>query len=101
MKVLQLNCIILKKIGALYDNGDKRLKQIVIQYSLILFLILLVIPTLAYFVKNVSDVAKATDALYIAGIIGMTTTKFICFLRSKEQLHLILDELQQIIDSSE
>lgn len=103
MKVLELNQRIFQLIGIFQhkeSNNTNKFAGNVIKYSCVLFQVLFVIPTLAYFVKNVNDVAKATDALYIAGVVGITASKFICYLGREREIKLIVGNLQNIVDGS-
>lgn len=103
MKVLELNQRIFQLVGIFQEKEESRIRKFngnAIRYSCVLFQVLFLIPTLAYFVKNLQDVAKATDALYIAGVVALTTTKFICYLIRETEIKLIFSDLQKLVDTS-
>lgn len=97
MKVLTLNQTILKWLGIIESPND--IRMVISQYICLISPILLLIPSIAYFLVNFQDVAQATSAFYLICITGMGLLTYLDCLIKRSTVLSIIQRLQQIIDS--
>lgn len=103
MKVLKVNEYLLKWIGFPGFGEITGRKRIFVKFQHYIDLIspfMLLGPSMAYFVTHVENVAEATAALYIIGIISMTACIFVCNNLHHVEISSIFNDLQLIVDKS-
>lgn len=104
MKILSKNIYYLKWIGIMVRAGTEKNQQIPIKIMNIACIVcpmLLMLPSFAYFITYLSDVAKATDAFYMIGILSMTIFTYIFYSKHRHEVENVIVDLQIIVDSSE
>lgn len=95
-KLLGLIDIQIKLIEGNYGFISKIHNLLVI---IIIFSTLL--PSIAYFMANITDIAKTTDATYIIGAMSMALGMYCFLVNSKIELKQLLMDLQMIAGDSE
>lgn len=101
MKVLQSNIVSLKLLGIIEPNEkDNHKKILVSQYTCYISPILLLLPSIAFFLTNIDDVAQATGAFYLICIVGMALLRYFDCLLKKSSMQRIIVHLQRIVDST-
>lgn len=98
MQIFCTNRIIFECLG-IFDSNDSQVK--LVYYTCLVSPILLLLPSVAYSVANISDVNKATSAFYITCVLTMTHLKYMAFLHHKSLIRSVLDDFESIIKSSE
>lgn len=101
MKVLSLDQITLKMLGIISSKGKSYYTRMIIsQYVCMITPIVLLIPLIAYFVVNFTDVAQATSAFYLICIAGMGFVTYSEFWVKRSTALSIIDQIQQIVNDS-
>lgn len=103
MKILRGNINLLKYIGItvkVVADANHRFFIKLANFACIVCPILLFLPSFAYFVIYVEDVAEATNALYMMGILSMCTSTYIFYSAHRGDIEAVLHGLQTISDSS-
>lgn len=104
MKILSANIDLLKWIGITVHKGKNKTQALSIKAMniyCILCPIMLLLPSFAYFLTNLDDVAAATDGLYMSGILTNVISTYIYYSRHRCDVETIIFELQMIVSSSE
>lgn len=104
MKILTKSIYYLKWIGIAVEDGTIHRPYIAIQIRNIACIVcpmLLMVPSFAYFITFIRDVAKATNAFYMINILSMTIFTYIFYTKHRYEVEQIIDDLQIIVDSSE
>lgn len=101
MKVLRLDQETLKLLGII-SSVDKSyyLQMIISQYVCLVTPILLLLPSIAYFVVNIRDVAAATSAFYLLCIIGMGFVTYSEYWLKRSTVLSLLRRIQELVDES-
>lgn len=98
MQIFRTNRIIFGWLG-IFESNDFKVK--LFYCTCLVSPILLLFPSIAYSVANISDVSKATSAFYITCVITMTQSKYMAYLYHKSLIRSILNDFESIIDCSE
>lgn len=98
MQIFRTNRIIFEWLGIFDSNG---FKVKLFYYTCLVSPILLLLPSIAYSVANLSDVSKATSAFYITCVLTLTHLKYMAYLHHKSLIRSVLDDFESIIESSE
>lgn len=97
MQIFRTSRTIFEWIGILDANSSK--VKLVYRTCLV-SPILLLLPSIAYAVANISDVSKATSAFYITCVLTMTHLKYLTYLHHKSLIRSIVIDFEAIVESS-
>lgn len=103
MKILTGNINLLKRIGITAAVASDANHKLFIKLGNLLCIVcpsLLLLPSFAYFVTYLEDVTKATNALYMMGILSMCIATYVFYSTHRCDVEAILQGLQAIVDSS-
>lgn len=102
MDILHENKLNLILLGIIDSTGESyHSKMVVSKYVCLISPILLLLPSIAYFIVNFRDVGKATSAFYLICITGMGLLTYIDCLINRSIVLLIIRHLQYFADHSE
>lgn len=97
MQIFATNRLAFEWIGIIdADNLSKKVIYLLCFASPILLLL----PSIAYFLSNISDVNKATSAFYMACVLTMTHLKYLTYIYHKSLIRSIVTDLETIVESS-
>lgn len=65
-----------------------------------LFIILMMAPSIAYFIMNITDLAKTTSVFYLIGVLLIFLADYWILLFNKIDLEALLNELQSLVNQS-
>lgn len=101
MKALRLDQKTLKMLGVISSKGKPYYSRMIIsQYVCWITPILFQLPSIAYFVVNISDVAAATSAFYMICIIGMGFITYIEFWLKRSTVISLIRRIQVLTNES-
>lgn len=88
-------------------NGEKEANILNRLWILIKILVLsilemlLVLPSINFFITNIRNLKKATEGLYVIAAFSITAFMYILLLLDKRSIKKLIDELQRIVNESE
>lgn len=98
MQIFHTNRVIFEWIGLFDSNSSKKKFAF---YMVLVSPILLLLPSFAYSVANISEVSKSTNAFYITCVLTLTYLKYLTYFHHKSLLRSMVKNFEKIVESSE
>lgn len=97
MQIFRTSRIIFGWIG-IFDANSSEVK--LVYRTCLVSPLLLLLPSIAYAVANISDVSKATSAFYITCVLTMTHLKYLTYIHHKSLIRSMIIDFEAIVESS-
>lgn len=102
MIVLRQNRVFLKYIGLLLtENQNSDSDKLIFNIFYTMPMVAIIVFSIAYFIENMSDMSKATEASYAIIGICLYFAEYWAFALQKIEFREMLADLQDIVDMSE